>query len=115
MKNLMVLAALFLQTGIVQAADGASVPVASERTFSPKGFDDNDQIQVIIEGRLPSDCYRLDQPEIKTNPVTKEILIQPKAGYYNWLCLEVLVPWTQVVNILAQHNSEIALLDFGHF
>lgn len=93
-----IVASAFISASVF-AADGTIVSVGSERTFAPRGFDDNDQVQLVIEGRLPSDCYRLEQPDVRVNAATKHISIQPKASYYNWLCLEVLVPWTQVVNV----------------
>lgn len=99
MKKLIAMMTLFLGAQSGLAADGILVPVSSERTFAPKGFDDNDQTQVVIEGRLPNDCYRLEQASLSSDPVKKEITIQPKASYYNWLCLEVLVPWTQVITV----------------
>lgn len=99
MKHKIAMIALLLGSHVAMGADGTLVSIPSERTFAPKGFDDNDQTQIVIEGRLANDCYRLEQAEVKANPSTKEIMIQPKASYYNWMCLEVLVPWTQVVNI----------------
>lgn len=93
------LLAFFLVSGSVSAADRPLVSVGSDRTFAPKGFDDNDQIQLVIEGRLDSDCYRLEPAEIRLDHQKKQIFIQPKASYYQWLCLEVQVPWTQVINL----------------
>jgi hypothetical protein len=73
--------------------------MGSERTFAPHGFDDNDQIQVVIEGHLDNDCYRLSTPDIVIDDTTHQVRIQPRASYFQWLCLEVQVPWTQVVQV----------------
>ena len=78
MKRLLMASIWLIHAGRILAADGTLVPISSELTFSPNGFDDNDQIQVVIEGRLPNDCYRLEQADIKTNPQSKEILIQSR-------------------------------------
>jgi hypothetical protein len=99
MKKIFYSLVLFCNLGHAMAADGSLISTSSERTFIPRGFDDNDQTLIVIEGRLPNDCYRLETPEIKTDHANHEIFVQPKAAYYNWLCLEVLVPWTQVVTI----------------
>jgi hypothetical protein len=94
-----VLMSLVFWAGSAIAATGQLVPISSERTFAPQGFDDNDQIQVVIEGKLDNDCYRLGTPNVRIDDVSHQVLIQPRAAYFQWLCLEVQVPWTQVVPI----------------
>ena len=99
----------FLSTGIIAALTfaattifanpGKPVPISSSRTFAPVGFDDNDQTQIVLEGRLDNDCYRLAQPRVKIDQKTKQIEIQPTADYFQWMCLEVQVPWTQTVDL----------------
>ncbi len=88
-----------LWAGSALAAVGPLVPVASERTFVPQGFDDNDRTEIVIEGKLANDCYRLEDPSITVDAGRREIIVQPRASYYEWMCLEVQVPWTQVVNL----------------
>lgn len=43
--------------------DRIEVPVG--RVFAPpQGYDDNDNIEVVIDGYLPNNCYRIDKTEI---------------------------------------------------
>ena len=88
-----------LFSGTTFAANGTPVPISSARTFAPSGFDDNDQTQVVLEGSLDNDCYRLAKPRVTIDQTAKLIQIQPTADYFQWMCLEVLVPWTQVVDL----------------
>lgn len=81
------------------ASSGQQVPVGSVRTFAPIGFDDNDNSQLVIEGYLDNDCYRLEKPNVRIDTETRQITIQPMASYYQWQCLEVFVPWTQVIDL----------------
>ena len=97
MKKLLTAVALYSCSAL--ASEGALVSIGSERTFAPRGFDDNDQIQIVVEGKLDNDCYRLEAPSVRVDSASRQITVQPQASYYNWLCLEVLVPWTQVINV----------------
>ena len=84
----------------VAFADGSAlVALSSERTFAPRGFDDNDQIQIVIEGKLDNDCYRLDQPRVIVDESSHQVRVQPMGRYFQWHCLEVMVPWTQVIQV----------------
>ena len=94
-----VFSAMILWAGASLASGGTLVPIGAERTFVPQGFDDNDQIQVTIEGKLDSDCYRLETPNVQIDNKNHRLIIQPMASYYQWMCLEVQVPWTQVVDV----------------
>jgi hypothetical protein len=57
-----------------QAADGLSssrsqVEVPVRRVFFPsRGYDDNDNVQVVIEGELPDPCYVLGEQTVTRDP-----------------------------------------------
>lgn len=80
-------------------ASGALVPVASQDVFVPKGFDDNDQIEVVLDGYLPNSCYQLDSVTKTIDEATKTITVQQMARVYPGQCLMALVPFTSEVKV----------------
>jgi len=47
-----------------------------EKAFiPPHGFDDNDNIQIVLDGHLPNICYDLAEPKINIDVNTKEIQV----------------------------------------
>ena len=79
--------------------DGDVVAVPAQNLFAPIGFDDNDAVTVVVDGFLPSGCYRLDQPNVLIDPESKKVTITPRARFFDHPCIEVLVPYWQEVNL----------------
>ncbi|MFZ9520177.1 MAG: hypothetical protein ACO3A4_06840 [Silvanigrellaceae bacterium] len=84
-----------------QAATASSVtrePAPVEKIFVPQGFDDNDNSEVVVQGRFPNAC-------MKTGPVEKKIDLQNKVitlkvesyVYRGDPCAQVIVPFIQKV------------------
>ena len=80
-------------------ADGEVVTVTAKYVFAPTGFDDNDRVEVVIDGYLPNGCYRLTQAEVAIDPATNTIDITPKARYFDVPCIEALVPYSETVTV----------------
>lgn len=61
MKRL--LPALFLS---IAAANAAPIPVTSpvDHLFVPKGFDNNDNVEVLVSGTFPNPCYSRNKVEV---------------------------------------------------
>lgn len=58
------------------ALDPQSKEVPVYGVFAPKfGFDDNDDVQVVIDGYLPNSCYQKGKTKVLVNPTTKTIVI----------------------------------------
>ena len=74
------------------------VPFKVSEVYIPKGFDDNDNLQVVIEGFFPNGCY-------KTAPATFSLgedgtfHIQANAYQYYGFCIQMIVPFHQVVDL----------------
>lgn len=75
------------------AEEGELVSVDAKYLFAPIGFDDNDSSVVVVDGYLPSGCYRTAQPEVTIDQATKKIAIKPMARYFDVPCIEALVPY----------------------
>lgn len=67
--------------------------------FVPVGFDDNDSVVAVVDGYLPDTCYRLRSSEVTTDLSAKTITVQPKAVRLPGMCMDVTVPYTQVVDL----------------
>ncbi len=61
-------------------ADVEIVKIPLERVFIPsQGYDDNDTIEVTVEGQLPNVCYGLEKQDFAINNVRHEITLQQSA------------------------------------
>lgn len=83
----------------VAMADAEVVPVDAVRVFVPVGFDDNDNAQVVLDGYLPSGCYRLARTETSVDPATRQIRVQAMARYFDIPCIEARIPYNVVVDL----------------
>jgi len=84
--------------------------------FVPTGFDDNDETLVVLDGYLPSACHRLANPLVTVDPVTKRIVVSPRAKEFKGVCPDVVVPFTQEVRLgqLATGNYEVVTKNAKH-
>jgi hypothetical protein len=73
--------------------NGELVNVDARYVFAPEGFDDNDEAVVMVDGYLPSGCYKLTRPEYTVDEQTKTITIKPMARYFDVACIEALIPY----------------------
>lgn len=90
-------------------ADGSIVGVNARYVFSPVGFDDNDETEIVVDGFLPSGCYRLTDPKVSVDAVQKKIVIKPMARYFDVPCIEAMVPYffAAKVGLLGQGDYAI--------
>ncbi|MBT3584689.1 MAG: hypothetical protein HN509_07265 [Halobacteriovoraceae bacterium] len=94
------IAAMVLIPGIVLAGTPVETLVPVEHIYSPKGFDSNDNAEIIIEGFLPNLCHKSPMTEYKV--IGRKIEIKVKALKYdasNPYCPEVIVPFVESVNV----------------
>lgn len=111
MKGISIQAAFFLAifpvVGSLRAlADGGAFPapeltkILSENVFVPQGFDDNDNVQLIVHGQLINTCYKAAPPLVEVDRARHLITVSAQSYVYSgcW-CLEVLAPITQTVDL----------------
>lgn len=91
--------------------NGELVNVDARYVFVPEGFDDNDESTVMVDGYLPSGCYKLTRPEYTVNEQSKTISIKPMARYFDVPCIEALIPYQFEVKlgILAEGTWSVEL------
>lgn len=101
MKNLKTLAAaLVLLPAITLAGTPVETIVPVDNIYSPKGFDSNDNTEVIIEGYLPNLCHK--SPNTKVEVKGSNINIKVTALKYdstNPFCPEMIVPFIESVKV----------------
>ena len=85
-----------------------------EQVFTPTGFDSNDNIQVVEAGSFPNTCFKVGPTTAHIDAENKKIVLESKAYFYSsaW-CLQVVVPYSQVINlgVLDEGTYEIAVKD----
>lgn len=77
----------------VLADEGTLVNVDSRTVFAPVGFDDNDEAELVVEGFLPGDCYKLSSPEVDVDAAAFAVTVRTMARKFDVPCREILVPF----------------------
>jgi hypothetical protein len=76
------------------------VPAPVERVFVPLGFDDNDDIELIVHGNFPNTCYKVGPTTAVADAAAKTVTITAQAYKYpGAYCAQVIVPYIQPVKI----------------
>jgi hypothetical protein len=80
-------------------ASGTLVAINAQASYVPVGFDDNDDVVVVLDGNLPDSCYKLSHTEVLKDAVTNKITVIQYARRYPGICLESLVPFSSESNL----------------
>lgn len=95
MNNLWVLIVFgVLLGGSANGGVPTAVEVAIEKVFvSPEGYDDNDNVTVVVHGNLPSLCFQVVDPAFAVKAETKTIVVRQFAAKVNYPeCLKGATP-----------------------
>lgn len=84
---------------LVAQADPTTVVAQINKVYAPEGFDSNDIVQIVVQGKFPNSCYRAIAPELKIDRETKEIFIKPLAFQYPGICLMYIVPFEKSIDL----------------
>lgn len=84
-----------------QAADPQPTLVSTtfKNIYVPKGFDSNDNVQIAAEGVFTSSCFKVAPPVVTVDEVNKSVTVDAKAFKYNGMCMQILIPFQQVIDI----------------
>ena len=99
MKNLKTLLAL-LAVNVAFAGTPVETLIPVDHIYVPKGFDSNDNSEVILSGHLPNLCHKA--PKTTVTQEGNKVLIEVTALKYhptNPFCAEVLVPFVEPVSL----------------
>lgn len=71
-----------------------------EVVFAPPGFDSNDHVQVILNGTFINTCHKLGPARAEVVPGSKSVRVTQESYVTDSpFCLQVLVPYTSVVDV----------------
>ncbi len=71
-----------------------------EVVFAPPGFDSNDHVQVVLNGTFINTCHKLGPARAEVLPGSKVVRVtQDSYVTDSPFCLQVLVPYTSVVDV----------------
>lgn len=101
---------LLLSTSAFAERESRTIPL--QKIFTPTGFDNNDNVEVVVYGHLPNLCYHTPtaSAEINGNSVT----VTAKANYVEQTyCPEVTVPFSLTVTLgqLEADRYDVSLRD----
>lgn len=70
-----------------------------KKVFAPKGFDTNDETQIVVSGYLPNLCYKA--PRAEASVVGKTISITVRATMHEGqiYCAQVILPFLEVISV----------------
>jgi hypothetical protein len=91
--------AMVLGTGSLWA-DPVEITAPIERIFVPNGYDDNDNIELILHGKFRNTCYRVGHASAKVDVAAHAVFVHATAYQYPAAdCAEVITPFIQSVKI----------------
>lgn len=74
-----------------------STPVLITQSLVPPSFDENERVQIVVQGILPSSCYQLGPSGAVVNDRNKQIEVWQTAYQIPGICLAMTVPYTQTI------------------
>jgi hypothetical protein len=115
MKALISIIALILASQAYAYHSGGLVfrtVVPAEHTYIPKGYDSNDNVEIIVEGFLPNLCYKSPHSSvtIEGNKVNINLLAW-SSDDGTVMCAEMVVPFIHTVSlgVLDKGNYEVVV------
>jgi hypothetical protein len=113
-----ILAASSLLLNAEVRADGSQDPslVAApvDRVFVPLGFDNNDNVEVVVHGHFPNTCYKVGPTTATVDMEAKTVTIQAQAySYAGFVCAQVLVPFVSEVKLGLMKEGEYRVTVVG--
>lgn len=71
-----------------------------DKIFVPSGFDDNDNVEVILHGTFPDACHRVGETQATVDAVTRTITVRATSVIYpDEFCVQSLTPFIQTVEL----------------
>ena len=102
MKHIFLTSAAFWmvsQTSLATAERPLLLSVPVRHVFVPSGFDDNDNVQVVLEGAFPDTCHKLAHTEVLKSDDGKSLEVIQWARKFFGICIPTTVPFTSEVSL----------------
>lgn len=100
MRNLILISGLLLASQLM-AQTPSVVDAPLDHLFVPEGFDNNDNVEVVVTGKFPNPCFTRNKVEVNVNGDTIKIDVTSlsKEEQNLRLCEDLKVPFSEVVTI----------------
>jgi hypothetical protein len=73
----------------VRSGNEEPILLSATKVFVPKGFDDNDQVQVVIDGWLNNSCESATTAKVNINHETREVEVLPMGVRKEGVCAQM--------------------------
>ncbi len=94
-----------MMNGVAQGAEESKtgpfeVPSPVTKIFIPKGFDDNDNVEIILKGEFPNSCYHVGRAGAEVDQEKMHISVWATSYAYlgSQNCLQVVTPFIQEIS-----------------
>jgi hypothetical protein len=83
-----------------QVPNPIEVPASIDKIFIPQGFDDNDNVEIVLHGNFPNTCYQVGNAEAKINPEARTVTVSATSFKYpGAFCIQSITPFIQTVKL----------------
>jgi hypothetical protein len=92
----------------------AAIPSPVDHLFVPKGFDNNDNVELVVTGKFPSPCY--SRNNISVNVKEDKILVNINTEVKEKspaLCEPLKVPFSEVINVGTLQGGDYEIIVNG--
>ncbi len=114
LKSVILVGGIATTFGVNAGDTGVAVDVSTQFLFVPKGFDTNDQTEVVLDGFLPSACYKVLPPVVKFDDAQKVFQITPRAFRFDGMvCGQYQVPYTVTAKLGVVPAGEYTVIADG--
>lgn len=79
------------------SAQVTTEPLQIDRVFIPQGFDDNDNVQVVVTGTLKDTCWKVG--ESRFTKQENQISLEVEGNRKGCFCIPVEVPFHEVIDL----------------
>jgi hypothetical protein len=112
MKRIIFILGLGLNIATANAQDQnpIEVPAEIEKILIPQGFDDNDNVEVVLHGNFPNTCYQVGNTEAKVDSKTRTVTVSATSFKYpGTFCIQSITPFIQTVKlgIIPEGNYQV--------
>lgn len=80
-------------------ANPLKVPAYFQTIYVPEGYDSNDHIQIVGEGKFSNSCFRQAETRVRIDEAQQKIFLGPVAYSYPGICLMVILPYQKTIDV----------------
>lgn len=111
MRNSAILSAIVFSSQLL-AQTPSVVDAPIDRLFIPSGFDNNDNVEVVVTGKFPNPCYSRNKVEVelKNDTILIDVTSLSKEGQNMRKCEKIMVPFSETVTIGSLQGGDYKII-----